>query len=126
MVGNRIFRLSGRVSSTTPARAALFGIGGCPTLVLAYPGGIIHTAEVGQMSADQIEGKALDCLMIKHKARGDDEKIVRESGSARPGDRCRVRVDFGGVLLDQSDACGQPVGGCRDRVLGGFETGGHQ
>ena len=51
----------------------LFGIGGCPTIVLAYPGGIIHAAEVGLMTSAQIEAM-VDELLAASEAREPDTR----------------------------------------------------
>lgn len=51
----------------------LFGVGGCPTLVLAYPGGIMHTAVVGNMDAAQIDGY-IDDLIAASEAREPGER----------------------------------------------------
>ena len=51
----------------------LFGVGGCPTIVLAYPGGIMHTAVVGNMGAGQIDA-LVDDLLAASEAREPGER----------------------------------------------------
>lgn len=53
----------------------LFGVGVCPTLVLAYPGGILHSAEIkpGNFSEAEIEA-SLDDLLAASAARARDPR----------------------------------------------------
>lgn len=53
------------------AASNLFGIGGCPTIVLAYPGGIMQTAVAGSVSATQIDG-LVDELIAASEEREPD------------------------------------------------------
>ncbi len=40
----------------------LFQVGGCPTIMLAYPGGIIHAFEIGNQTEEQIDAILDDLL----------------------------------------------------------------
>jgi hypothetical protein len=44
------------------AVATLYRVGGCPTFVYAYPGGILESASIGELNAAQLSAKADDLL----------------------------------------------------------------
>jgi len=44
------------------AVANLYRVGGCPTFVLAYPGGILYRAEIGDRTATEIDGLVAELL----------------------------------------------------------------
>jgi hypothetical protein len=44
------------------AVATLYRVGGCPTFVYAYPGGILESASIGELTAPQLSAKADDLL----------------------------------------------------------------
>jgi thiol-disulfide isomerase/thioredoxin len=54
------------------AVAGLYRVGGCPTLVYAYPGGILQSASVGELDPPQLSGK-VDALLAatRRKERAD-------------------------------------------------------
>jgi hypothetical protein len=49
------------------AVATLFGIGGCPTVVLAYPGGVLYRTEAGTMSVAQIDSLIDELLEVSEE-----------------------------------------------------------
>ena len=54
------------------AVATLYRVGGCPTFVYAYPGGILESASIGVLSAAQLSAKADDLLAAtRRKERAD-------------------------------------------------------
>lgn len=54
------------------AVATLYRVGGCPTFVYAYPGGILESASIGELSAAQLSAKTKDLLAAtRHKERAD-------------------------------------------------------
>ena len=54
------------------AVATLYRVGGCPTFVYAYPGGILESASIGELSVAQLTAKADDLLAAtRRKERGD-------------------------------------------------------
>jgi hypothetical protein len=53
------------------AASNLFGIGGCPTVVLAYPGGIMYRAKAGHMTTAQIDS-LIDELLEASERREPD------------------------------------------------------
>lgn len=54
------------------AVATLYRVGGCPTLVYAYPGGILESASIGELNASQLSAKTDDLLAAtRRKERAD-------------------------------------------------------
>ena len=55
------------------AVASLYRVGGCPTFAFAYPGGILHEAHIGELSADELTAEIENLLATsERKARADD------------------------------------------------------
>jgi hypothetical protein len=44
------------------AVGSLYGVGGCPTLAYAYPGGTLQDASIGELSLTQLDGRIEDLL----------------------------------------------------------------
>jgi hypothetical protein len=54
------------------AVATLYRVGGCPTFVYAYPGGILESASIGELTAAQLSARTDDLLAAtRHKERTD-------------------------------------------------------
>ncbi len=54
------------------AAATLYRVGGCPTLVYAYPGGILESASIGELSVSQLSARTDDLLAAtERKERAD-------------------------------------------------------
>jgi hypothetical protein len=54
------------------AVATLYRVGGCPTFVYAYPGGILESASIGELTAAQLSAKTDDLLAAtRRKERAD-------------------------------------------------------
>ncbi len=51
----------------------LYRVGVCPTFVLAYPGGILHEAEIGDQNADQLEG-LIEGLIAASRTRAEETR----------------------------------------------------
>jgi hypothetical protein len=49
------------------AVATLYRVGGCPTFVYAYPGGILESASIGELNAAQLSAKADDLIAATHR-----------------------------------------------------------
>ena len=53
------------------AVAGLYRVGGCPTFAYVYPGGTLHEASIGELSAAQLEARV--------------EELLRATGAAEAG-----------------------------------------
>ena len=54
------------------AVSTLYRVGGCPTLVYAYPGGILESASIGELGASQLMARVDDLLAAtRRKERAD-------------------------------------------------------
>jgi thiol-disulfide isomerase/thioredoxin len=49
------------------ALSNLFRVGGCPTFVYAYPGGIMHTTSIGQLDDQQFFAKVEDLIAASQR-----------------------------------------------------------
>lgn len=54
------------------AVATLYRVGGCPTFVYAYPGGILESASIGQLSTQQLSAKTDDLLAATRRKQRTD------------------------------------------------------
>jgi hypothetical protein len=54
------------------AVATLYRVGGCPTFVYAYPGGILESASIGELSSSQLSAKADDLLAATRRKERTD------------------------------------------------------
>jgi hypothetical protein len=54
------------------AVATLYRVGGCPTFVYAYPGGILESASIGELTAAQLSAKLDDLLAATRRKQRDD------------------------------------------------------
>ncbi len=52
------------------AVAALYRVGGCPTFAYAYPGGTLHDASIGELSAAELETHIEELLRATRRAEG--------------------------------------------------------
>jgi hypothetical protein len=52
------------------AVATLYRVGGCPTFVYAYPGGILQSASIGELDAGQLAGKVRSLLAATARRQG--------------------------------------------------------
>jgi hypothetical protein len=52
------------------AVAGLYRVGGCPTLVYAYPGGILESASVGELGPSQLSAKVNALLAATRRKQG--------------------------------------------------------
>ncbi len=50
------------------AVASLYRIGGCPTFAYAYPGGTLHDASIGELTASQLQAKVDELLRATRAA----------------------------------------------------------
>ncbi len=50
------------------AVAALYRVGGCPTFAYVYPGGTLHDAGIGELTAPQLEARLDDLLRATRAA----------------------------------------------------------
>ncbi|MGC1813833.1 MAG: TlpA disulfide reductase family protein, partial [Solirubrobacterales bacterium] len=49
------------------ALSNLYRVGGCPTFVYAYPGGIMHTTSIGQLDDQQFFAKVDDLIAASQR-----------------------------------------------------------
>jgi hypothetical protein len=54
------------------AAATLYRVGGCPTLVYAYPGGILESASIGELSVSQLSARTDDLLAATKRKESAD------------------------------------------------------
>jgi hypothetical protein len=52
------------------AVAGLYRVGGCPTFAYVYPGGTLHDAGIGELTAAQLEANVNDLLQATRAAEG--------------------------------------------------------
>lgn len=52
------------------AVASLYGVGGCPTFAYAYPGGTLHSAGIGELTAPQLSSRVDRLLAATARAEG--------------------------------------------------------
>jgi hypothetical protein len=52
------------------AVATLYRVGGCPTFVYAYPGGILESASIGELDAGQLGAKVQSLLTATARRQG--------------------------------------------------------
>lgn len=52
------------------AVAALYGVGGCPTLAYVYPGGTLQSASIGELTAAELGGRVERLLAATRAAEG--------------------------------------------------------
>jgi hypothetical protein len=53
------------------AVATLYGVGGCPTLAYAYPGGTLQSASIGDLTSAQLDAR-IDALLAATRAAEED------------------------------------------------------